>query len=125
MFLMSSLNFNSVLLFSEDPEKLSNFYGKVLQKEPDMADGGYFGYMAGSTFLTLGSHDKVKGKNSHPERFMINFESEDVVGEFERIKELGAKVVAEPYQMEGMDGWIATFEDPDGNFFQLMPPWKG
>ncbi len=19
----------------------------------------------------------------------------------------------------------ATFEDPDGNFFQLMPPWKG
>ncbi len=113
-----------MLLSSDNPKELTSFYGKILQKKPDMDDGGYFGFLAGSTFLTIGPHDKVKGKNKTPERFMINFETYDVKAEFNRIKGLEAKVVAEPYQMEGMEGWIATFEDPDGNYFQLLPPWK-
>lgn len=86
---------------------------------------GYIGFLVGSTFLTVGPHDKVKGKNSNPERVIFNFETPDVQEEFNRIKELGANVVAEPYQMgEGDPAWIATFEDPDGNYFQLMSPWK-
>ena len=32
-----------------------------------------------------------------------------------------AKVIQEPYEMGG--GMIATFADPDGNYFQLMTPW--
>ena len=29
----------------------------------------------------------------------------------------------EPYTMEGWEGyWIATFADPDGNYFQLNTP---
>ena len=45
--------------------------------------------------------------------------------EFERIKGLGTKVVAEPYRMdENQEGLIATFADPDGNYFQLMSPWE-
>ena len=44
--------------------------------------------------------------------------------EFERIKAIdGAKVVKEPYEMQG--SWIATLSDPDGNYFQLMTPWEG
>jgi len=39
---------------------------------------------------------------------------------------LGAEVIAEPYQMGADDdqfqGSIATFADPDGNYFQLMTP---
>jgi len=35
---------------------------------------------------------------------------------------VGAVVVKEPYQMDGMPGWIATLADPDGNYFQLMSP---
>ena len=35
----------------------------------------------------------------------------------------GATVVQEPYSPgEEMDGLIATFTDPDGNYFQLMSP---
>ncbi len=42
---------------------------------------------------------------------------------FERIKGLGARVEREPYQPDGVsDMWLATFEDPDGNFFQLASP---
>lgn len=117
------LNFNSVLVFSEDPKKLSDFYGKVFQKEPDWTDNGYFGFTVGKGMLVFGPHDKVTGKNEHPQRMMFNFETQDVSGEFDRIKSLGAKVIAEPYKMsEDMKGWIATFADPDDNYFQLMSP---
>jgi predicted enzyme related to lactoylglutathione lyase len=118
------LNFNSILLSSEHPEKLRDFYGKILDKKPDMNKGGYYGFLIGQCFLTIGPHDKVKGKNSNPERMIYNFESKHVKDEFKRIKDLGARVIAEPYQMGGMSGYIATFADPDGNFFQLLPPWK-
>lgn len=118
------LNFNSILLSSQNPKVLVDFYKKVLEKSPDMDEGGYTGFMVGSCFLTVGPHDKVHGKNSNPERFIFNFESADVKAEFERIKGTGAEVIAEPYQMDGMEGWIATFADPDGNYFQLLPPWE-
>lgn len=118
------LNFNSILLSSENPKDMVEFYKKVLDKGPDMDEHGYTGFMVGSCFLTIGPHDKVHGKNNNPERCIFNFESADVKGEFERIKATGAEVIAEPYQMGGMEGWIATFADPDGNYFQLLPPWE-
>lgn len=120
------LNLNSLIVFSEDPKKLADFYQKILEKDPDMTDGDYIGFTTGKAFLSFGPHEKVKGKSANPERIMLNFETTDVKGEFERIKGLGAEVIAEPYQMgEDWDGWIATFADPDGNYFQLMSPWEG
>ncbi len=120
------LNFNSILLFSENPEALADFYKSVFEKNPDMVGDGYFGFMVGSGFFTIGPHDKVKGENSNPERVLLNFEAEDVQQEFERIKNLGATVIAEPYQPSESEEemWIATFADPDNNYFQLMSPWK-
>jgi len=118
------LDLNSILVFSEDPGRLADFYKKVLQKEPDFRDEGYYGFSAGKTFLMFGPHENVKGKNPNPERLMFNFATDDVKGEFVRISGLGAMTVAEPYQMEGDPGWIATFSDPDGNYFQLMTPWE-
>ena len=120
------LNFNSILLFSENPEKLEAFYKKVFDKDPDWSEGGYAGFQAGDGFVTIGPHDKVHGKSTHPERIMFNLETEDVKEEFERIKKEGATVIAEPYQMdEDVSGaWIATLADPDGNYFQLITPWR-
>lgn len=120
------LNFNNILIFSENPSELGAFYEKVFQKEPEWKDQGYSGWQIGAAFITVGPHDKVVGKSQNPERIMINFETDDVKGEFDRIKELGATIIAEPYQMEGMgkDNWIATLADPDGNYFQLMTPMK-
>ncbi len=47
----------------------------------------------------------------------------DVQDEFDRMKAAGGIVVAEPYEFEQAPGSkIATFEDPDGNYFQLMTP---
>jgi predicted enzyme related to lactoylglutathione lyase len=58
-----------------------------------------------------------------PARFMFNFETNMIQADFDRIKSLGATVIKEPYDMGG-GMMIATLADPDGNYFQLMTPWK-
>jgi predicted enzyme related to lactoylglutathione lyase len=116
------LNLNTVMICSEDPQALSAFYTKVLG-EPGWQDSGYIGWQAGSAMLMIGPHSEVKGRNEMPGRIIVNFETPDVQGEFERIKGLGARVEHEPYQPgDGAEMWLATFEDPDGNFFQLASP---
>ena len=123
------LNLNSIMLGSEDPKALADFYGKVLQKKPDMEDSNYIGFLAGSSFLSIGPHDKVKGKSKEPERIIYFFETKEVQKEFDRIKEIaGATVVQEPYNPgpAGDDSMqLATLADPDGNYFQLASPWEG
>lgn len=118
------LNFNTVMIGTEDPKALSDFYRKVLG-DPGWEDTGYVGWQVGGAWLMIGAHSEVKGRNETPGRMILNFETPDVQGEFERIKGLGAKVEREPYQPGGGDVsemWIATFEDPDGNYFQLASP---
>lgn len=120
------LNLNSIMIGTEDSKKLSDFYKKVLQKEPDMVEGDWYGFSCGSCFLSIGTHDKVKGQSTNPERIILNFETKEVKEEFERIKGLGATVIKEPYSMGEGDSTadIATLADPDGNYFQLMTPWE-
>lgn len=119
------LNLNSVIVFSENPETLVEFYKKVFQKDPDWSGGDFSGWQVGSGYLTVGPHDKVHGKSTNPERMMFFLETDDVAGEFARIKGLGSTVVAEPYHPgEEPEMWIATFADPDGNYFQLATPMK-
>jgi len=87
-------------------------------------DNGWFGFRVGDGSLAIGPHSEVKGKNPQPGRIMLNFATADVNGEFERIKALGAEVVAEPYEPGGGGMVMCTFADPDGNYFQLTTPWE-
>lgn len=115
-------NFNSVMLGSHNPKTLAEFYEKVFDKKPDWQDGGWYGWQFGDIHFDIGEHSEVKGKTKEPQRIILNFETEKVKEEFERIKKEGAEVIKEPYEMQG--AWIATFADPDGNYFQLMSPWE-
>ncbi len=122
-----ALNLNSIMLGSEDPKTLADFYSKVLgAPNPEWSDeaNGWFGFQAGDGGLAIGPHSEVKGRNEQPGRIMLNFETSDVNGEFERIKALGAEVVAEPYEPGGGGMLLCTFADPDGNYFQLATPWN-
>ena len=114
------LNLSSVMIGSEQPKVLAEFYEKVLGK-PDMVEDGWYSWKIGNSYLSIGEHSEVKAKAKEPQRMILNFESEKVKDEFARIKKLGSTVIKEPYEMEGV--WIATFADPDGNYFQLMSPW--
>ena len=117
----------SVMIGSERPDVLGEFYTKLFGK-PGWQMDQWYGFRIGDATLMVGPHSEVHGRNQTPGRLMFNVEVEDVAKEFERIKGLGAEVVAEPYQPDqagGSDNWLATFADPDGNYFQLASPWKG
>jgi predicted enzyme related to lactoylglutathione lyase len=116
------MDLNSILIGSEDPKRLADYYTKLFG-EPGMDEGGYTGWQIGTGWVTVGPHDQVKGKNTQPGRILWNIETADVKGDFERFKAAGATVVQEPYSPgEEMEGSIATFADPDDNYFQLMSP---
>jgi predicted enzyme related to lactoylglutathione lyase len=117
------MNFNSILIGSEDPQRLADYYTKLFG-EPNWSDGGYIGWSIGTGAITVGPHDQVTGKNAHPGRLIWNIESADVKADFERFKAAGANVVREPYGFEGSEGLIATFADPDDNYFQLTSPME-
>ncbi len=122
-----ALNLNNIMLGSEDSTRLAEFYASVLgAPDPDWSDeaNGWFGFQAGEGSLAIGPHSEVKGKNQQPGRIMLNFSTPDVKGEFERIKAVGAEVVAEPYEPGGGGMLMCTFADPDGNYFQLVTPWS-
>jgi predicted enzyme related to lactoylglutathione lyase len=116
------MNFNSVLIGSEDPARLAAYYSKLFG-DPTWNDGGYTGWLIGSGAISIGPHSEVHGKNAHPGRLILNIESTDVQGDFARFQAAGAMVIREPYTFEEAPGsWIATFADPDDNYFQLTSP---
>jgi predicted enzyme related to lactoylglutathione lyase len=116
------MNLNSILIGSEDPKGLAAYYTKLFG-EPGWNEGGYTGWVIGTGAVTVGPHDQVKGKNTQPGRVIWNIETADVKGDFEKFKAAGATVVQEPYSPgEEPEGSIATFSDPDDNYFQLMSP---
>ncbi|HET9416543.1 MAG TPA: VOC family protein [Candidatus Limnocylindria bacterium] len=117
------MNFNSILIGSENPERLAAYYTKLFG-EPTWNDGGYVGWLIGGGAVTVGPHSEVTGSNEQPGRLIWNIESADVQGDFDRFKAAGATVVREPYGFEGAEGQIATLADPDGNYFQLMSPME-
>jgi len=116
------MDFNSILIGSDDPQRLVDYYTKLFG-EPTMADEGYTGWLIGRGFMSIGAHSEVHGKSAHPGRIIWNIETEDVRGAFDRFVAAGAIVVREPYNFEqAPESWIATLADPDDNYFQLMSP---
>jgi predicted enzyme related to lactoylglutathione lyase len=120
------VNFNSLLIGSEDPQRLVEYYSKLLGK-PAFEGDAYASWQIGSGWVSVGPHDEVHGQNAQPGRILWNIETADVPGEFDRFKAAGATVVREPYTFgdgSGPSALIATFSDPDDNYFQLMSPME-
>lgn len=117
------LNQNSFMLGTSQIKVMADFYEKVFEKKADMVQDNWYGWVVGKGFVGIGEHSEVHGKSKEPQRIIINFETKEVQKEFDRIKDIeGVEVVKEPYEMGG--AMIATFADPDGNYFQLMTPWE-
>ena len=116
------MDFNNLLIGTDDPQRLTDYYRKLFGK-PTYEDGGYTTWQIGSGYISVGAHSEVTGKSTHPGRIIWNIETRDVQAEFDRMKAAGAIVIKEPYGFEGYpDAMIATLADPDDNYFQLMTP---
>lgn len=115
----------SILLSSQSAKKLAKFYrevvglkmGEVMEIGENNEEG--YEFKAGKVGIFIMDHSKVKGKSTQPERVMFNLEVDDIEKEVKRMKKAKAKVVQDIYHMQGY-GYIATFEDSDGNYFQFV-----
>lgn len=115
-----------IMIGSPNATKLAKFYkekvGLKIAMEfefgEDKAAGFMFETKQGSGFAMM-DHSKVKGKNTTPGRYIINFEVDNIEKEVKRLEKEGVKKITDIYHVENY-GKIATFEDPDGNYFQLV-----
>ncbi|MBI2005619.1 MAG: VOC family protein [Candidatus Aenigmarchaeota archaeon] len=115
----------SILLFSENAQKLADFYkdkvGLEITTEAEVGeDEDFFGFeFEGSPGLYIMHHSKVRGSSKEPERIMFNLEVDNIEEEVKKLDEAGVKKIQDIYHMQNY-GYIATFEDIDGNYFQLV-----
>jgi predicted enzyme related to lactoylglutathione lyase len=116
----------SILIGSENAQDLGKFYKDVLDlkmgEEWEFGEDNEYGVsfeLHHGITLNIMSHSKVKGTATHPERIMFNLEVDDIEKEVERLKKEKVKVVQDMYHIEDY-GYVATFADPDGNYFQLV-----
>lgn len=114
-----------ILLGSENAKKLSDFYknkvGLKLTMEAEMGENNesLFIFEMKGAGLYIIDHSKVKDKNKNPDRFIFNLEVDDIEKEAAKLDKAGVKKIQDIYHVEDY-GQIATFEDVDGNYFQLV-----
>lgn len=122
------LNFNFLMIGTENEKVLVDFYKQIFNTEPEWFDEdmGYYGFQVGASGIMIGRHSEVSGSAKEPARILFGLEADNVDKEFDRIKATGAKVIRTLEQVgpTGTEGKVATFADPEGNYFQLSSPWE-
>ncbi|MFI5564403.1 VOC family protein [Amycolatopsis japonica] len=103
----------SVLLGSVDPERLRGFYERVFEVEP--VEGWL---RLGTVGLLVDGRDDVAARTAEPGRVLLTVDTEDAKTIVERLRAEGAPVVSD--LEERPDGHFSTFEDPDGNYIQVI-----
>lgn len=116
----------SITVGSPSAKKLAAFYndkvGLKIAFEGVMGEKGeeiYEMKLGRGPSLYITDHSKVKGKSKNPERVFLNIEVDDIKKETARLKKAKVKVIQNTYHVEGY-GWVTTFADLDGNYFQFV-----
>lgn len=115
-----------ILLFSENARRLAEFYrekvGLTISFEGEVGEEGdevfVFDFENGTGFAVM-DHSEVKGKRKEPERMMFNIEVSDIDEAVKRLDGNKVAKIRDTYHVEEY-GKIATYQDIDGNYFQLV-----
>lgn len=117
---------DTILLSSGNAKQLADFYkekvGLEIAGEFDMGDKGekliQMKFSTGSGWAIM-DHTEVKGANKEPSRYILNLEVDNIEEEVKKLDAAGIKKIQDIYHIEEY-GQVATFEDIDGNYFQLV-----
>ena len=106
-------------IFSEDLNNLLPFYRDVVGLPVGNEGPGFvvLGPPEGPS-IGLGTHSEVRGRASEPARHIVGLETDDIRADYERLKGRGVAFLEEP--TAGGPVTFATFEDPEGNYVQLI-----
>ena len=116
-------NLSGVIIWTDNLEKLAYFYQEVLGLEPHSVRENFIAFRwkinDQEIRFSIGKHSSVRGGNTDRFRFMTNFDVDDIKQIATNLKSKGVEFLREPEQ-EHWGGWVATFEDTDGNILQLI-----
>ena len=108
----------TLMIGTEQPQALARFYGQVLGLER-VAEFQDPVFRAAGGFIRILGHSGIAGRTREPARMQINLFVADVRAEWARIAPQGVRFVREP-EVESWGGVVATMEDPDGNYVQII-----
>ena len=108
-------------IWSEDLNNLLPFYRDTLGLKVGIEEEGFvaFGDLDMPGFLALGTHSDVHGSASDPARHMVGLDTDDIDGDYERLKGKGVEFIEPPTDFPDQSGRVATLKDPEGNLVQL------
>jgi len=120
-----------ILIYSEDPDRLINFYRDVLELKlvdhlnlPD--DYGFEFEINGDFTLWIGKHSEIHGEAKENFRHLFNLYPEEGVDYwFNKIKDnpqvtIVAQPFLAPFSTAEKQVWFCTFLDPEGNCWQFV-----
>ena len=127
----SQITGHKLLIWSENPDKLHEFYRDVLGLKSGTRltmkdDYGYDLVCADGTGIWIGKHSEVKGKNKDKFRFILTLYTKDVYEWYEKLKDRkDIKILAKPFvtpptREKKVKSYCFTFLDPEGNCLQFM-----
>lgn len=120
-----------ILIYSENPDKLAEFYKEVLgfkqvEKLNIPGDYGYMLNVIGDLNVWIGKHSEIKGKAKENFRHLFNlYPEEGVEYWYKKLKDdkevtIVAKPFLAPFSTPENQVWFSTFLDPEGNCWQLV-----
>jgi hypothetical protein len=115
------LSLTSIRIGSRQPKVLAEFYEKFFGRPPDFQQGVFHVWLGAGCQVRVSDHTEIADQAKEPGRILLNFDTQHVKEEFERLRALGVTIIKEPYLM-GDVYWVATLADPDGNLVQLTSP---
>ena len=112
-----------VILISDDPEKLAEFYGKGLDIKFEREDHGdlqiHYGVDIAEIHFAIHPPSNFQGlQTGTGSRVAIAFDVDSLSEHAEKLEKLGAQMLREPHD-EGF-GPTSSFLDPEGNVVELV-----
>jgi predicted enzyme related to lactoylglutathione lyase len=115
---------SAILIWSEDYQALANWYretfGVATIEELTHPNDTGIALSIGESYLWIGKHSEVKGKNKDPFRIMFNISVDSVTTACNELKAKGISFIAEPFKSPVSQSYFATFQDLDGNVIQFI-----
>ena len=109
---------------SENYQALVEWYkeklGAVTIEEINHPNDTGVGLSVGESYLWVGKHSEVKGKNKDPFRIMFNISVDSVMEAYNELNGKGVEFIAAPFKAPTFDSYFATFKDLDGNIIQFI-----
>ncbi len=115
---------DSVCVWSENPDKLADFYertiGLPIDKRLNLPKDTGVQFKVGDFYFFVGYHDKIKGKAKDPYRIMVGFGVDSVEETYKELLKKGVEFILKPSPSPDGTFFVATAVDPEGNIIQFF-----